>query len=63
MKWLFFQTIKVFWSIVAQKNKTKTKGKVSGVAEKYIKKQRNPYTHMMGSYPKEINVQNALEYS
>ena len=28
MKWLFFKPIKLFWSIVTQKNKTKTKVKV-----------------------------------
>ena len=38
MKWLFFKPIKVFWSIVAQKNKTKTNvRKVAGVTEKYLK--------------------------
>ena len=38
VKWLFFKPIKVFWSIVAQKNKTnKSKKMFAGVTEKYLK--------------------------
>ena len=36
---MFFKSIKVFWSIVAQKNKTKKKSKkrFARVTEKYLK--------------------------
>ena len=39
MKCLFFEPIKVFWSIVAQKkqNKTKSKKRFVGVTEKHLK--------------------------
>ena len=38
MKWFFFKPVKVFWSIVAQRNKTnKSKKRFVGVAEKYLK--------------------------
>ena len=38
MKWLFFKPIKIFWSIVTQKNKkNKSKKRFVGLTEKYLK--------------------------
>ena len=65
VKWLFFKPIKIFWSIVAQKNKTKAKEKVCRSNWK-VSKNRGIFkhiSHLMGSYSRDINVQNALEYS
>ena len=47
MKWLFFKPIKVFWSIVAQKNKTKNKSRKRfvGVTEKYLKTEESLNTY------------------
>ena len=62
MKWLLFKPIKIFWLIVTQKNKNKSKKRFVGLTEKYLKIEE--YLNIMrGGYAREINVQNALEYS
>ena len=52
------------WSklLTEKQNKNKSKKKFVGVIKKYLKIEEY-LTYMMGSYLKEINVQNALEYS
>ena len=64
MSWsdCFLSQSKIFDHLSYRKTKQKQKQEnVVAVTEKY--KQRNNETYMMGSYSREINVKNALEYS
>ena len=59
----FFKPVKILWSVVTQKKqKNKSKKRFEGSTEKYLKIEEylNIY---VGSYMREINIQNALEYS
>ena len=59
---MFLSQSKYFDQLSTEKqNKNKSKKRFAGVTEKYLK--TGILKHMMGSYPREINVQNALEHS
>ena len=53
MKWLFFKPIKVSWSIITQKNKTKTKEKVCRGNWK-VSKNRGIFKHIWWVVIQEI---------
>ena len=53
VKWLFFKPIKIFWSIVAQKNKTKAKEKVCRSNWK-VSKSRGIFKHIWWDVIQEI---------
>ena len=55
------QSISINCRTKTKQNKNKSKKGFVGVTEKYLK--TGILKHIMGSYPREINVQNALEYS